>query len=173
MDIKDQKDVKIILCACKKYREEQNNGILILNSKIEENKKLNPNFINTNNFEVNCFCPIKIKINNKMEKTNYFFAGGFESDSKQGLIKLYEVIYKKSDDNKENIEIIFLQDVEFDNNGEFQGFQRTVNCIFQNKSNGKILVSCWDGNIYLFSPPNLEFYLNENVNNITKILKEN
>ena len=108
-----------------------------------------------------------------MEKTNYFFAGGFESDSKQGLIKLYEVIYKKSDDNKENIEIIFLQDVEFDNNGEFQGFQRTVNCIFQNKSNGKILVSCWDGNIYLFSPPNLEFYLNENVNNITKILEEN
>ena len=57
---------KVILFACKKYIKNKKNRILILNiknngdfSKINNiNDFINYYFINTNNFEVYCFCQL-------------------------------------------------------------------------------------------------------------------
>ena len=54
---------KILLCACKKYVKNQENGILLIN--IEEDDNLSSIFYNTNHFEVFCFhqnLSFKIKI---------------------------------------------------------------------------------------------------------------
>ena len=40
----------------------------------------------------------------------------------------------------------------------FKGFRGPISSIIQNNISGNILVSCYDGNIYLFTPPNLDFY---------------
>ena len=54
-----------------------------------------------------------------------------------------------------------MQDIENDNIS-FEKFQGTINCIIQLKENDDdILISCMDGNLYLFSKPNIDFYLNE------------
>ena len=164
MDFEENnKNYKILLCGCKKYISEQRNGIVIMNANLEENKELSYKFYDTNDFEVNCFCPIYIKEeNNKMTKTNYFLVGGFDKSEKEGMIKLFEINYK-------NFNIEFKQDIPFtykNENGFSKGFERNINCIIQLKSNGKILVSSWNGKIYLFSEPNIDFYLNDNDINI-------
>ena len=35
-----------------------------------------------------------------------------------------------------------------------------ITCITQSNISGNILITCWDGNIYLFKPPNIDFFLN-------------
>ena len=47
----------------------------------------------------------------------------------------------------------------------FTGFQRNISSIFQTKKTRKILITCWDGNVYLFSEPNISSYLEEERNN--------
>jgi len=108
IDIKNEKNnniitKKILLCAYKKYIENQKNGILLL-TNIEENNFQNikdidikTNFFDTRDFEVYCFCPILIletskilKVNNT--KTNYFLVGGFEKTKNKGIIK-YSITY--------------------------------------------------------------------------------
>jgi hypothetical protein len=162
---------KILLCACKKYFDDQKNGIYLANLQLDDKQGINKtsyDFIDTGNFEVFCFCPI-LKINpdnnileTEKEKiiidTEYFFVGGFNVDKREGEIKLYKVIFdKKDNDNK----IEFVQDIEFERNKEFNGFEGAVSCIIQakNESNGNILVTCYSRKIYLLTKPNLDFYI--------------
>ena len=42
---------------------------------------------------------------------------------------------------------------------ELKGFKGPISCITQSSKDGKILVSCWDGNVYLFEKPNINYYL--------------
>ena len=88
---------KVILCACKKYIENQKNGILLVNIddelyKIDYNSslKINYYFYDTNSFEVYCFCPIFIYektrnvLKNHMQSTDYFFVSGFDKEKIKG-----------------------------------------------------------------------------------------
>ena len=52
---------KVILFACKKYIKNQKNGILIINIKNNRDSEISHFFINTNNFEVYCFCQLVLK----------------------------------------------------------------------------------------------------------------
>ena len=134
----------ILLCACKKYKINQQNGILVVNLN---EKKLKYNFYVTDNLEIYCFCQI-------FENSNFFFAGCFELNKRIGLIKLYQI----KDEN--GTEIQFLQNIEnLENNKNFKGFNYPVNNIIQTKYSGKIIVTTIEGGIYLFSKPNLDFYL--------------
>ena len=155
----NNKNKQLILCACKKYTELQKNGILIIDTNIGEKKGLINAFNDTNDFEVSCFCPLRIKKDNKMIPTNYFLAGGLEEEKKCGVIKLYEVHYYEESDDK--IKLEFLQDIEIETNDEFQGFNGNIICMMQSHSNGKIFISTSDGKLDLFSEPNLDYYLEE------------
>ena len=161
MNTKDDSD-KILLCACKKYIKGQKNGILLINNlkNINESDKI---FYNTNNFEVHCFCPILINEvvnffkNSKFKKTNYFFVGGFDKNRNKGIIKLYRI--KKGKKIKiEEIKEIYkkkeIVDINKEDNKEFKGFKGPITSIIQSTKNGNIIVSCWDGNVYLFKKPN-------------------
>ena len=182
MRIPNNDNCKILLFACKKYIKDDKNGILLLKLQLmEDSGKKFEKFYDTKNFEVYCFCPI-LEIENKsiLEKkdkakaneTGYFLVGGFDLDKNEGLIKLYKVIYN---DEIEKIEIIYIQDIivkkKFGGKESrcFKGFKGPISCIIQS-STGDILVTCYDGNVYLFIEPN--FYLlneeNEYYNNILK-----
>ena len=151
-------DNKYLLCACKKFESNQKNGILLVNIQFTQNLKINHTFYNTGDYEVYCFCPIRIKSkkdrekifadNIKLNSTDYFFVGGYEKKKGKGIIKLYKLI------KDQNIE--FIQDIEIEKKKTFKGFKGPISCIIQSKKNEQILVSCWDGNVYLFSRPNLE-----------------
>ena len=163
-------DHKILLCACKKYNIEQENGILLVNININNRtEKFFHSFYNTDYFEVNCFCPIlDVKNNNslddditkeeniKINKTNYFLVGGFDVDKGEGIIKLYEIIYSEKF-NETSIK--YIQDIIIPKNDNFEGFNNSISGITQSKITGNILVTCLDGNVYLFKPPNIDFYL--------------
>ena len=173
---KQEKNI-LLLCACKKYIKDDKNGILLLQLQLEKdnNNKIFEKFYDTKNFEVYCFCPIS-EIKNKyvldkndepqINETEYFFVGGFDLDKKEGLIKLYKVIY---DDEIEKIEIEYILDIIIEKkNGKedskcFKGFKGPISCIIQSSSLGEILVTCYDGNIYLFTEPNFDF-LNQDYN---------
>ena len=109
-----KEEEKYLICACKKYFKDQDNGILLINMN---DNKYNSKFYNTRDFEVHCFCQImepsnkKIHINdfeNDISPTNFFLVGGFDTIKREGLIKLYKLI---GDTNQK--EIKFLQDIEF------------------------------------------------------------
>ena len=154
----EKENKKILLCACKKYLQTQKNGILLINPDYIEKKDISEKFIPTDEFEVNCFCQINFIGNKGIIKSNYFFAGGFDNEKREGLIKLYRVVFKK----EKEIDIEFLEDIYFDGNDKVtEGFEGTINCIVQSTNNGKILVSCWDKKIYAFSKPNIDYYLEE------------
>ena len=118
---------------------------------------INYTFYNTNNFEVFCFCPIIIKSSNIIliendknnKDTDYFLVGGFDSLKKEGIIKLYKVIY--IEELKKNT-IEFIQDFIFYEKGKSKRFKGPISCITQSSLDNQILVTCWDGNIYLFDP---------------------
>ena len=159
---------KILLCACKRYRKKEENGILLINPQIQENKNVEHFFYNTGNFEPYCFCQILIVENNnknldniddeykkniKIKETYYFLVGGLDEEKRRGVIKLYKVNFNEKSYNKK---LEYLQDIELD---EF--FEGPINCIIQSRTSGNILATCYNGNIYLFSMPNINFYLNE------------
>ena len=111
----EEEDEKYLICACKKYSKNQENGILFVNLNDD---KYNNKFYNTGDFEVYCFCQImeksssNVKVINNFEDTtlptDFFLVGGFDKIKGEGLIKLYKLI---GDTNKKEIE--FLQDIEF------------------------------------------------------------
>ena len=160
---------RILICACKKYIRFQKNGILLLNFEDDNNIDnssilINYEFYCTNNFEVFCFCPISIFndiqiLENKSNKndTDYFLVGGFDLIKKRGLIKLYKVIYGEEFNN---IRIEFIQDIVlFDKQKKFKRFNGPISCMTQSSIDGKIIVTCWDGNIYLFDYTGIKQYL--------------
>ena len=157
---------KVILCACKQYSKNQKNGILFISFEIKYNTnsiKLNYKFEDTGNFEVYCFCPLLLYEHSKtniLEKdiikieTDYFLVGGFDIKRKKGMIKLYRVNYGKKYDNTK---IEYIQDlIVNDNKIKFKG---PISCIIQTIYDGKILINCWDGNVYLLKYPQIKKYL--------------
>ena len=160
---------KILLCACKKYLKFQKNGILLLSFKDDKNINNNCDIIDykfycTNNFEVYCFCPISIvhkkeimKIKSDKKDTSYFFVGGFDLKRNKGMIKLYKVIYNE-EYNKNKIQ--YVDDIKLiDEKKMVMKFNGPISCITQSNIDGKIIITCWNGNIYLFDHPNISNYL--------------
>ena len=212
---------KIFLAANRKYTKTQNNQITIVVSFFEENDSMEISSFKTGSFEVHCFCQISIIKNENLKKenilgndnseveahkTDYFFVGGFDLESRCGLIKLFKANF--SEKLKET-KIEFIQDIEIDkpipknNNFEnqknryqngskidtytsikdstqnnlkssdikrtlmegnsFDGFHGPITSIIQSSRTGNILATCYDGKVYLLTPPNIEYYLlNEN-----------
>ena len=72
------------------------------------------------------------------------------------MIKLYKLIYN---DKVCNTKIEYILDIVFENNDDFLGFERPISSIIQCKNNGNIILSSWDGNIYLLTEPNLDFFV--------------
>ena len=158
----EKENEKILLCGCKDYDSKHQNGILLMkvkNIRSEESYI----FINLEDFEVNCFCQISRKENNKIVMTDFILVGGFQSDKAIGAIKLFRLRHEeiKDDYNLEFLEDIFFENCIKANEKIEEGFERTISCIIQSKTNGKILVTCWDGKVYSFSEPNINYYLNE------------
>ena len=162
-------DYKILLCACKKYTKEQKNGILLVNTIMNEKDVENP-FYDTDNFEVFCFCPLLVEEDgNKIEDegggnlidTNYFLVGGFDNDLREGKIRLYKINYGKK---AYNTTIEYVQDIDFKEKDDIEAFNGPINCLIQSKRTGNILASCSNGNIYLLTPPNINYYLEEDKN---------
>ena len=159
---------QLLLCACKKYKCEQKNGILLVYVDLEKNEFLHSFYI-TNDFEVYCFCSISIvnnensireditdKNNIKKINTDYFFVGGFDENKGIGMIKLFKIINKEK---AKEIQIEEIQDIIIKPNKEFGGFEGAISCMIQSDMFGNILIACWDGHIYLMNPPNIDFYL--------------
>ena len=158
-----QVDKKIILCACKNYIKDKKNGILLLTYQIKSNR-ISESFYDTGNFEIYCFCPISLinmdflfKDMHSIENIKYFFVGGFDNNKKEGLIKLYKIIYNKK--NFQKTKIKYMQDIRIEKDiknypNYFNGFNGPITCITQSKHSGNILISCFDGNVYLFTIPN-------------------
>ena len=152
----NKKNKDILLCACKKYNSDGKNGIMAVDIQDKE-KDISNNFFDFDNFEVNCFCQIGKSQNFEMDKTNYFFAGGFDINKRLGIIKLLKLIYDRN-----GINITVIQDIFIEENENLEGFNGTINNILQTQ-NGKILVSCWNGKVYSFSEPNISYYLEEDL----------
>ena len=159
----------ILLCACKKYKKSQKNGILLLKLDLRENN-LYKTFYDTKNNEVNCFCQIFEftefsyidNKKNKMKETNYFLVGGFNKEQ-NGFIKLYKMNYNEEEFEKTEIE--YIQDIKIKKNfnGEsnnFHGFKGNITFIGQSKYNGNIFVGCSDGSIHLLTFPNISSFEN-------------
>ena len=155
----------ILLCACKKYIKGQKNGILLIDFNFNNNKKISYNFYQTGNFEVHCFCQIFtmalnnfiLKKNTSINYSDYILVGGYDQDKGKGIIKLYRIMYNK---NIVNTIIEYIQDIDNDiYNTNFNGFKGPISSIVQSKKNGNLLISCWDGNIYLFEPPKIDYFL--------------
>ena len=64
----------------------------------------------------------------------------------------------KNNDNSEETTIKYIQDITIDDEN-FEDFEGAVSCIIQSSITGHILVTCENGNVYLFSQPNIEYYL--------------
>ena len=140
----------ILLCACTKYVSDQKNGILLI--KIKDNdEKMPVVFEPTGNFEVYCFCPI-VKTTNiifddnkKVHNTKYILVGGYDNTKKEGLIKLYELLYK---DDLKKIKIVYNRDIEINNKNE--KIEKPISCMIQYKKTSNIIITCFDGKVYLF-----------------------
>ena len=145
---------KILLCACKKYLSDQKNGILLVNPDLEDNQEVIDPFYDTDDFEVYCFC--QLYLNDNKTYSNYFLAGGFEHEMGEGVIKIFKLI---SSEKVFDTKIEYILDIVFDFKENFEGFERPISSIIQSKKNGNIIVSCWDGNVYLLTPPNLDYLL--------------
>ena len=157
-------DNKILLCACKKYTKNKKNGILLVNlNKYYNRYNIKTYFYDTKSFEVYCFCPIlslkfdKIFGSNSIEDTEYFLVGGYEIKKYQGIIKLFKIIYGENNNNK----IEYIQDIIFEKNKKknFKSFKGPISSIIQSTETGNILITCWDGNVYLMSYPYIEYFL--------------
>lgn len=166
---------KTLLCACKKYDSSQKNGILLVNMQIDRFNQFNESFYDTGNFEVYCICPILKKGDNHgkileidysiLKDTDYFLAGGFDQNKSKGMIKLYKLVRNQ---NFKKTTIEYIKDIEIEKSKNFNGFKKPITCMIQSKKDGKLLVTSWDGNVYLFSCPKIETILNiedEDINN--------
>ena len=136
-----------LLCACKKYEKNGENGILLVDLNYSHKNKFQYKFFNTGNIEIYCFCQI-------YEESKFFLIGCFDLDKRLSLVKLYKLREGKE------LGIRYLQDIE-NIDDIFGGFELPVNNIVQIKESGKIIITTMDGKIYLFSKPNLDLYLNK------------
>ena len=175
MKIGDGSENKILICICKKYIKGQKNGILLVNPQLEQNKDIINPFNDTDIFEPYCICPL-FNIENKNEtkiykmdtidknyknkieivETIFFFVGGYDTEKREGVIRLYKIIKGKT---ISDTRIKFLHNIEFNINGKFEGFREQIKCMIQSKITGNIIVTTADGKIILFTKPNLGLYI--------------
>ena len=162
---------KLLLAACtKKEKDENKNGILVINLKLNGKVDYNIYFHETKNFEVSCFCQILNVSNNNsiydnisnknlinITDTKYILIGGFDKDKREGCIKLFKI----ESNFMEKFEIKFMQDILVEQSEIFKGFNAKISSIIQSKITGNILITCWDGNVHLFKPPNIDYYENK------------
>lgn len=185
----------VLLCGCKQYNKNQRNGILLVDLKTYKEEFFDTldfevycfcPISNIDNIEEN-----KIKLS----PTNYIFIGGFEKDKNRGCIKLYK-IQEKQEDTKNDFTLEFIQDIipdrrivkkmykikDYNNKNKntntkykevefsyyFECFKRNISSIIQSKITGDILITSWDGNVYVFSPPNISYYLENDNFDYTK-----
>ena len=161
-----QIEKKLILAVCQKKENDGNdkNGILVVNLKINGKIRFSTDFYPTNNFEPYCFCQIlKVENNNSIyedisnvnniiiKETEYVLIGGFDRDKRQGCIKLYKIGI-----NDDHLIIKYIQDIYIEQGKNFKGFNGQISSIVQSRTTGNIIITCWDGNVHLFKPPNLE-----------------
>ena len=166
---------KTLLCACKKYDSNQKNGILLVNMQIDRFNQFNESFYDTGNFEVYCICPILKKGDNHgkileidysiLKDTDYFLAGGFDQNKSKGMIRLYKLVRNQ---NFKKTTIEYIKDIEIEKSKNFNGFKKPITCMIQSKKDGNLLVTSWDGNVYLFSCPKIETILNIEDEDINK-----
>ena len=148
---------KFLLCACKKYSTNQENGILLVKPEFKDNEEIKKYFYKTTNFEVYCLCQIlNIVTDKKILVNNYFLVGGFDTKNREGKIRLYKINYEE-EDYKYKIE--HLQDIVFQDEEIIINFKGAINSLIQSKTTGNIFGSCYDGFTYKFTQPNLSFYL--------------
>ena len=70
-----------------------------------------------------------------------------------GIVKLFKMIY----DKENNVKVKYLFDLDMkDDENNFKGFDMKVISMQQSKITGNLLVSCLDGSVSLFKPPNFE-----------------
>lgn len=157
-----ESNLNLLFVACKKYKKNQKNGILLI--KIDrKNEAFSNIFYNTKNFEVFCFCHILnviqtgyiFKNDVEIHDTDYILIGGFDKAKGKGIMKLFKLLIDEN--NFLNTKLEYIQDIEmkYKNNESFKG---PISSICQSKKKGNLLISCWDGNIYLFTPPNIEYF---------------
>ena len=166
-------DIKLLLVACKKSNRISQNGILLIYINLKNKDYIliaPPAFEKTESFEVLCFCQILSVDNNNsiydditntnniiISETEYILVGGFDNEKREGLIKLYKI--EPDITNKNILKLKYLQDIDIEKNREFQGFDGKISCITQSTITGNILVTCWDGTVHMFRPPNLDYYM--------------
>ena len=148
---------KIILGACKRYTKGKKNGILLI--ILENTIAINKKFYDTKNFEVFCFCQIanvnsEEILKKQISYTKYILVCGFDSGKKKALIKLYQISFKK---DIYDCEVIFIQDIIINKKNIFKKFTMPIVSITQSGISGNILVTCSDGNAYLFNQPELGY----------------
>ncbi len=144
---------KILLCACRSYTSNEANGILIIKIETNEFKTRTQTLIDTEDFEVCCFCTIY-----QRKDYAYILAGGFECDKRRGMIKLYKLTFNEF---YENANIEYIQDAieDFDSFSD-EDFDGRINNIFIPKTKKKdVIVQCFGGSCYLFSLPKDDDYI--------------
>jgi len=166
--------MSLLLVACQKKEKNKlpKNGVLLVTVNLESKFDYSHDFIGTDSFEVSCFCQILLVDNNNsiydditkkdginITETNYILIGGFDEDKREGCIKLYKVLPDKK--YKDSFLLKYKQDIDIDQNDEFNGFDGKISCITQSTITGNILVTCWDGTVHMFKPPNLDAFKNE------------
>ena len=141
MKINNEKNKILILCAGITKTNKKNGFLYFIL------RQRRPIFFETT-FKVNCFCQLSKfleenksifneNINNKLEGTNYFLVGGENEESKErGIIRLFKYDENSNEITKEN----YIKN----------DFKEPVSCIIQARKNGNILISCKDGNFYVF-----------------------
>ena len=191
--IKNDKDKRIyILCACNNYgKAKMSNGILLIeysNFQIINNEE----FVDTKDFEVDCFCSLEkawmeketeaVVVSNsddgqekkpkKIENSEFFLVCGFETKKGVGKIKLCKIIYQNN-----KAQIIILQDLEFEDKDidkviskdKDQGYKPIVhlsnfNKIKQLNRINSIIQSKKNGNILVsFQDGNIHLYTAPNL----------
>ena len=101
------------------------------------------------------------EVTRKIVESNYFLVGGFDNDLREGKILLYKINYGE---RAYNTTIEFKQEIIFKDRDDIDAFNGPINCLRQSKKTGNIAASCFDGNIYLLTPPNINYYIEEDNN---------
>ena len=147
---------KILLCACRGYKPENANGILIIRIDPSSLKIKIQTLFDTEDFEVSCFCTIP---EGKNEKNAYILVGGLEADKRRGMIKLYKLTYN---DFNDDVKISFIQDAieDYDRFQDDNDFDGRITKIFIPEGKEKdVIVQCFGGSCYLFTLPKADNYM--------------
>ena len=75
------------------------------------------------------------------------------------MIKLYKIF--KYGEEFYDAKIEYIQDIILESFGKkyFNKFKKPISDIIESKIDGNILITCWDGNVYMLLYPNIEYYL--------------